>query len=88
VLQCALMASLMVGRRGAQGKTASGCACLRCKGGGRLAGGRGEPTGGPRVAVREKEEMGEGARPVEVNGPEEERGWAGGEASWAVGSLG
>jgi hypothetical protein len=51
---------------------------LRCKGEGRLAGGKGEPIDGPRVAVREKEERGEGAGPAEVNGPEEERGWAAG----------
>jgi hypothetical protein len=33
------------------------------------------------VAVREKEERGEGARPAEVNGPEEERGELG---CWAA----
>jgi hypothetical protein len=69
------------------GKTVGGGARLSCRGGGSPAGGRGEPTCGPRVAVREKEERGEGARPAEVNGPEEERGWAAGEASWAVGPL-
>jgi hypothetical protein len=39
------------------------------------------------VAVKEKEERGEGAGSAEVNGPEEERGWAAGDASWAVGAA-